>query len=315
MQMGTNVISIKKIKYRGFDLKESLAYRQKDTVSLLSIFNLRRFFLMKELQIFKNAEFGSIRTMTLNGEPYFVGRDVAEILGYANASKAVLAHVDEEDKTFLMLDIADSQNGNVPVGQSKTALINESGLYSLILGSKLPGAKKFKRWVTSEVLPAIRKHGLYAVDEVLANPDMLIQALMELKQERENNKALQQLVAVQNQQITEMKPKASYYDVVLNCKDLVAISVIAKDYGWTANHMNQYLHEKGVQFRQGKKIWLLYQKYAEMGYTSTKTHSYSGSDGTPHSRPHTYWTQKGRLFIYGLLKEDGILPNMEQEVE
>lgn len=311
MQMGTNVIFIKKIKYRGFDLKESLAYRQKDTVSLLSIFNLRRFFLMKELQIFKNAEFGSIRTMTLNGEPYFVGRDVAEILGYANASKAVLAHVDEEDKTFLMLDIADSQNGNVPVGQSKTALINESGLYSLILGSKLPGAKKFKRWVTSEVLPAIRKHGLYAVDEVLANPDMLIQALMELKQERENNKALQQLVAVQNQQITEMKPKASYYDVVLNCKDLVAISVIAKDYGWTANHMNQYLHEKGVQFRQGKKIWLLYQKYAEMGYTSTKTHSYSGSDGTPHSRPHTYWTQKGRLFIYGLLKEDGILPIME----
>ncbi len=261
---------------------------------------------MKELQIFKNAEFGSIRTMTLNGEPYFVGRDVAEILGYANASKAVLAHVDEEDKTFLMLDIADSKNGNVPVGQSKTALINESGLYSLILGSKLPGAKKFKRWVTSEVLPAIRKHGLYAVDEVLANPDMLIQALMELKQERENNKTLQQLVAVQNQQITEMKPKASYYDVVLNCKDLVAISVIAKDYGWTANHMNQYLHEKGVQFRQGKKIWLLYQKYAEMGYTSTKTHSYSGSDGTPHSRPHTYWTQKGRLFIYGLLKEDGI---------
>lgn len=270
---------------------------------------------MKELQIFKNAEFGSIRTMTLNGEPYFVGRDVAEILGYANASKAVLAHVDEEDKTFLMLDIADSKNGNVPVGQSKTALINESGLYSLILGSKLPGAKKFKRWVTSEVLPAIRKHGLYAVDEVLANPDMLIQALMELKQERENNKTLQQLVAVQNQQITEMKPKASYYDVVLNCKDLVAISVIAKDYGWTANHMNQYLHEKGVQFRQGKKIWLLYQKYAEMGYTSTKTHSYSGSDGTPHSRPHTYWTQKGRLFIYGLLKEDGIFPIMEQEVE
>jgi len=313
--MGTNVIFIKKNKYRGFDLKESLAYRQKDTVSLLSIFNLRRFFLMKELQIFKNAEFGSIRTMTLNGEPYFVGRDVAEILGYANASKAVLAHVDEEDKTFLMLDIADSQNGNLPVGQSKTALINESGLYSLILGSKLPGAKKFKRWVTSEVLPAIRKHGLYAVDEVLADPDMLIQALMELKQERENNRALQQLVAVQNQQITEMKPKASYYDVVLNCKDLVAISVIAKDYGWTANHMNQYLHEKGVQFRQGKKIWLLYQKYAEMGYMSTKTHSYSGSDGTPHSRPHTYWTQKGRLFIYGLLKEDGILPIMEQEVE
>lgn len=266
---------------------------------------------MKELQIFKNAEFGSIRTMTLNGEPYFVGKDVAEILGYSNTKDAIASHVDAEDRTLIQR----SEIATLEIPNRGLTVINESGLYSLILGSKLPGAKKFKRWVTSEVLPAIRKHGLYAVDEVLANPDMLIQALMELKQERENNKALQQLVAVQNQQITEMKPKASYYDVVLNCKDLVAISVIAKDYGWTANHMNQYLHEKGVQFRQGKKIWLLYQKYAEMGYTSTKTHSYSGSDGTPHSRPHTYWTQKGRLFIYGLLKEDGILPIMEQEVE
>lgn len=221
---------------------------------------------MNELQIFKNAEFGSIRTLTINGEPYFVGKDVAEILGYTNPSKALSDHVDEEDKL--------NNESLSSLGQRGGWLINESGLYSLILSSKLPTARKFKRWVTSEVLPTIRRHGVYAVDEVLANPDMLIEALLQLKAEREINQALKATVAVQNQQIVEMKPKASYYDVVLNCKDLVAISVIAKDYGWSANRMNQYLHEKGVQYKQGNKIWLLYQKYAEMGYTNTKTHSY-----------------------------------------
>lgn len=120
-------------------------------------------------------------------------------------------------------------------------------------------------------------------------------------------------VAIQNQQITEMKPKASYYDVVLNCKDLISTSAIAKDYGKSAIWMNRYLHEKGVQFKQGD-IWLLYQKYAEKGYTSTKTHSYPGTDGNVHTKVHTYWTQKGRLFIYGLMKADGMPPIIEQEV-
>lgn len=259
---------------------------------------------MSELQIFNNAEFGSIRTLMLNDEPYFVGKDVAEILGYTNPQKAIRDHIDEEDKTL---------NESFTVNGTKGILINESGLYSLILSSKMPNAKKFKRWVTSEVLPTIRKHGVYAVDELLNDPDMLIAALTKLKVEREKTNALMATVAVQNQQIVEMKPKASYYDVVLNCKDLVAISVIAKDYGWSANRMNQYLHDKGIQYKQGNKIWLLYQKYAEMGYTSTKTHSYPGSDGTMHTKVHTYWTQAGRLFIYGLLKADGILPTMEQE--
>lgn len=260
---------------------------------------------MSELQIFKNAEFGSIRTLQINGEPYFVGKDVAEILGYTNPSKALSDHVDEEDKL--------NNESLSSLGQRGGWLINESGLYSLILSSKLPTARRFKRWVTSEVLPTIRRHGVYAVDEVLANPDMLIEALLQLKAEREINQVLKETVAVQNQQIVEMKPKASYYDVVLNCKDLVAISVIAKDYGWSANRMNQYLHQKGVQYKQGNKIWLLYQKYAEMGYTNTKTHSYPGNDGTMHTAVHTYWTQQGRLFIYELLKSDGILPTMEQE--
>lgn len=258
-----------------------------------------------ELQVFNNAEFGSVRTTTVNGEVMFVGKDVADILGYTNTAKAIRDHVDDEDKLTERIVLS---------GQNREAIfINESGLYSLILSSKMPAAKRFKHWVTAEVLPAIRKHGMYAVDDLLNNPDIMIAALTELKAEREKTKALTQTVAVQSQQISEMKPKASYYDVVLNCKDLVAISVIAKDYGWTANRMNQFLHEKGIQFKQGGKIWLLYKEYAEMGLTSTKTHTYSGSDGSTHSRPHTYWTQKGRLFIYDLLKADGILPIMEQE--
>lgn len=261
---------------------------------------------MCELQIFKNAEFGSVRTVTVEGESYFVGKDVAEILGYSNTRKALADHVDEEDKGVTKCD--------TPGGVQDLTVINESGLYSLILSSKMPNAKKFKRWVTSEVLPTIRRHGLYAMDEVLANPDILINALLELKAERERNANLQAVMAVHNQQMIEMQPKVSYYDVVLNCKDLVAISVIAKDYGWSATKLNQYLQQKGIQYKQGGKIWLLYQKYAEKGYTSTKTHSYPGSDGSTHTKVHTYWTQRGRLFIYDLLKADGILPLVEQEV-
>ena len=125
-------------------------------------------------------------------------------------------------------------------------------------------------------------------------------------------KSLEVQVGIQQQQIAEMQPKASYYDIVLNCKDLVAISTIAKDYGWSARRMNSYLHEKGVQYRQGD-IWLLYQQYAEMGYTSTKTHVHPGNDGTMHTTVHTYWTQRGRLFLYDLFKTDGILPLIEQD--
>ena len=120
---------------------------------------------MNKLQVFSNQEFGKIRTLVKGDEPWFVGKDVAEALGYSNTSKAVINHVETEDKQFIMLDLADAQNGNVPKGQTKTAVINESGLYSLILSSKLPQAKKFKRWVTSEVLPTIRKTGQYQITE------------------------------------------------------------------------------------------------------------------------------------------------------
>lgn len=175
-----------------------------------------------ELQIYKNAELGSVRTAVIGGEPFFVGKDVAEILGYSNPQKALRDHVDEEDKTL---------NDSFTVNGTKGVLINESGLYSLVLRSQLPKAQKFKRWVTSEVLPSIRRHGMYATDELIANPDLAIAAFTALKEERERRIALEEVAAVQKQQIAEMQPKATYYDVVLRCKDAVNISVIAKDYG------------------------------------------------------------------------------------
>lgn len=259
---------------------------------------------MNELKIFSNEEFGAIRVTEQGGEPWFVGKDVAAVLGYAKPRNAIATHVDAEDKVAL-------KQGTLG-GEQEMTIINESGLYSLILSSKLPKAKQFKHWVTADVLPAVRKHGVYAIDDVLKNPDMLIAALTSLKEEREKSSALTQLVAVQNQQISELRPKASYYDIILQCKDVVSITVIAKDYGWSAKRMNRYLHDKGVQFKQGGKIWLLYQQYAERGYTHTKTSTHMGRDGEQRIDVHTYWTQAGRVFIYELLRQDGIVPVMER---
>lgn len=260
---------------------------------------------MGELQIFNNAEFGSVRSLMVNGEPYFVGRDVAKILGYANPNDALAKRVDEEDKGVAKCDTLG--------GSQELIIINESGLYSLILSSKLPSAKRFKRWVTSEVLPAIRKHGVFVMDDIVNNTDALIEALQAFKAERLQRVALEEENAVQKQQLSEMRPKASYYDVVLNSPDLVSVTEIAKDYGKSAQWLNEKLHDKGIQYKQGGRIWILYQKYAEKGYTSTKTHTYPDSNGEIHTKVHTYWTQKGRLFIYDLLKGDGILPTMEME--
>jgi len=258
-----------------------------------------------ELHIYKNAEFGSVRTTTIGGQPYFVGKDVTDILGYQNGSRDINRHVDEEDRQKAMFFDGTQDK--------ETIIINESGLYSLILSSKMPNAKRFKRWVTNDVLPAIRKHGIYATDDLIANPDLAIAAFTALKEERERNKTLTAAVAVQQQQIAEMKPKATYYDVVLKCKDAVNISVIAKDYGWSGIRMNEYLHDKGIQFKQSD-TWLLYQKHADKGYTRTNTHVYEDSNGFEHTKVHTKWTQKGRLFIYEQLKADGIYPQIELEV-
>ena len=261
---------------------------------------------MSKLEIFENSEFGEIRTVEINNEPWFVGKDVAEILGYSNPRKAIGDHVDDEDRGVTKCDTLG--------GSQDLTVINESGLYSLILSSKLPNAKAFKRWVTSEVLPAIRKHGLYAIDDILENPDIAIQALTKLKEERAARKALELDNQVKSQQIAELQPKATYYDLILQCKDLLSVTEIAKDYGMSAKGLNAMLHELGVQYNQSG-VWFLYAKYQHEGYTQTKTQNYNRPDGTQGSKVHTYWTQKGRLFIYNLLKSEDILPTIEIEVE
>jgi prophage antirepressor-like protein len=267
-----------------------------------------------------------VRTLTKNGEPWFAGKDVCAVFGDSNHNRS-LSRVLDEDKMPFAIDTAG--------GKQTITFVNETGLYDLLFSMqpqrahhegvrneypletqrRIEKLAAFRRWVTHEVLPSIRKSGMYAttdtIEKILADPDFLIETLTTLKNERVRNAVLSETVNVQNQQIAEMKPKASYYDVVLNCKDAVAITTIAKDYGKSGQWLNDYLHNLGVQFKQGN-IWLLYQKHAENGYTCTKTHSYPGSDGTIHSKVHTYWTQKGRLFIYDLLKSHGWLPLIEQ---
>lgn len=251
-----------------------------------------------------NFEFdgNDVRTMQINGEAWFVGKDVASVLGYQRTAKAIQDHVDDEDKD------------EVPVRDSigrmqKTPIINESGLYSLIISSKLPSAKRFKRWITSEVLPAIRKHGAYMTDqtieEILLNPDTIIKLATELKTEREGR-----LIA--EQRVNELTPKATYYDLVLKNKSLVTITQIAKDYGMSGQELNSKLHELKVQYKQGA-TWLLYSKYQRTGWTHSDTVMVKRKDGTQKAVMQTKWTQKGRLGLYDLLKNHDILPLIEQE--
>lgn len=254
---------------------------------------------MNELKIFKNSEFGEIRTVEIDGEPWFVGKDVAEILGYANPSKALSDHVDEEDKL--------NNESLSSLGQRGGWLINESGLYSLILSSKLSTAKKFKRWVTSEVLPSIRRTGAYGVQV----PRTLKEALQLALEQEEKLEALQLDNSIKTQQIAELQPKATYYDLILQCRDLLSMTEIAKDYGMSAKGLNKRLHELGVQYNQSG-VWFLYAKYQSEGYTQTKTQNYNKPDGSQGARTHMYWTQKGRLFLYDFLKSKGILPLIEK---
>lgn len=253
---------------------------------------------MNELKIFSNEQFGEIRTIVIRNTPYFVGKDVAKILGYERPVKAILDHVEIEDKDEVPIQDSIGRMQNTPV-------INESGLYSLILSSKLPKAKEFKRWVTSEVLPSIRKHGVYATEELLDNPDFLIKALQELKEERELNKKKDQIIG-------ELKPKADYTDTILKNKGLVTITQIAKDYGFSGKKMNAILHDLKVQYKQSGQ-WLLYSEHQAKGYTHSDTIDIERKDGTKDIKMNTKWTQKGRLFLYNLLRKNEIFPIIEKE--
>lgn len=243
----------------------------------------------------------NVRTLVIDGQPYFVGKDVAEILGYANTRDALSKHVDSEDKNTVAI------HDGIKRGNPNQTVINESGLYSLILGSKLPQAKEFKHWVTSEVLPTIRKHGAYMTDEkieeVLLNPDTIIKLATELKTERERR-------SIAEQRVNELTPKASYYDLVLSNESLVTITQITKDYGMSGQAMNHKLHDLGVIYKQGN-TWLLYSKYQRTGWTHSETIMVDKADGTQKAVMHTKWTQKGRLGLYELLKRHGILPLIE----
>lgn len=253
---------------------------------------------MNTPQIF-NFEQNEVRTILVNDEPYFVGKDVASVLGYSNTKDALSRHVDLEDKMGSRITTS---------GQSREmTIINESGLYSLILKSKLSNAKKFKRWVTSEVLPAIRKHGGYLspekVEEALLNPDTIIQLATKLKEERTGR-----LIA--EQKIAEYEPKISYLDSILSSTDSVTISQIAADYGMSPQQMNKLLHKLGIQKKVGNQ-WLLCKKHMRQGYTKSHTTEIPKSAGGTKVVMNTKWTQKGRLFIYESLKKEGYIPEID----
>jgi prophage antirepressor-like protein len=247
----------------------------------------------------------------VDGKPYAVGVDVARALDYAKPSQAVIDHC----KGIRKLGIPSAG------GLQETNVIPEGDIYRLIIKaadqSRNPDIKakaaRFESWVFDDVLPSIRQHGIYAtgqvIDQILSNPDYGIRLLTELKAEQEQRKRLEVENAQQKQIIGELQPKASYYDLILQSKSIVPITKIAKDYGMSGKAMNSLLHELGIQYRMGN-TWLLYQKYAEMGYTQSKTHAIDADK----SVLHTYWTQKGRLFLYDLLKNArGLLPLIEQQ--
>lgn len=234
-----------------------------------------------KIQVFSNDEFGKVRTLMVNNEPWFVGKDVAEILGYKEASKAVRQHVDEDDKGGSILD--------TPGGKQNITIINESGLYSLILSSKLPTAKKFKRWVTSEVLPSIRKTGGYTLPDFM-NP---IEAARAWADECE---AKQKALA----QVNEMKPKAEFYDDVTGSEDTIDIGEVAKvlHMGIGRNKLFQFLRDKKVLAPNNAP----YQRFIDAGYFRRVESSYEVY-GTTHVSVKTVVFQRGVDYIRKLLKE------------
>lgn len=259
-----------------------------------------------KIQIFTNEQFGKIRTIEEDGKVLFCGSDIARALGYARPADAISAHC----KGVCILPTPSAG------GVQNTKFITEGDVYRLITHSKLPSAEKFESWVFDEVLPSIRKTGSYSLQQ---KPDSYmiedpIERAERWIEEQKEKKQLALTVAVQNQQILELKPKATYYDIVLQCPDLLPTTEIAKDYGKSAKWLNEFLKEKKIQFKQNG-MWLLYQKYAENGYTMSKTYSYTDGDGVQHAKLHTYWTQKGRLFLYDTLKSAGVLPVIEQTEE
>ena len=250
---------------------------------------------MNELQTFTSAAFGSVRIIDKGGQPWFVGKDVADILGYSNSSKAIPQHVDEEDRQKQNLPTA--QNGKLVAA---SWLINESGLYSLILSSKMPKAKEFKRWVTSEVLPAIRKHGAYMNDDVLKqaiqSPDFLIKLATELKEEKE---ARRQAEA----NLQAAKPKVLFADAVSASDSTILIGDLAKILKQNGHPIGQkrlfcWMREQGYLIkRAGADYNSPTQRAMEMGLFKIKETAISHSDGHVSVSKTTKVTGKGQQYF------------------
>ena len=242
---------------------------------------------MNNIEIFKNAEFGEVRTLTIDGEPYFVGKDIATILGYADTDGAIRKHVDEDDRLPRQIDGG---------GQKRLAtVINESGLYSLILSSKLPTAKKFKHWITAEVIPSIRKHGAYmteqTIEQALTNPDFLIQLATQLKTEKEKNKSLEVKVSALTVDNQIMQPKAEYFDELVDRNLLTNIRDTAKELKVKQKDFVNFLIEKKYLYRDKSGKLLPYAKHTETGLFELKEFI---NDKTGFSSTQTLITPKGK---------------------
>lgn len=262
---------------------------------------------MNELQIFNHPDFGQVRTVTINDEPWFVGKDVSRVLGYADENKAIAMHVDDEDKL--------NDKTALSLGQRGGWFINESGLYSLVLSSKLPNAKKFKRWITTEVIPSIRKHGAYMTPDTMqrfiADPDFAIGLLTALKDEQAKSRALEAENEKQSQLLADYEPKVQYLETILQSEGTMTTAQIAADYDMSAIQLNQILRDAGIQ-RKVNGQWILYRKYMGKGYTKSETINITRSDGRPDTKMHTRWTQKGRLMIHEVLTARGIKARMDK---
>lgn len=216
---------------------------------------------MEELQIFKNQEFGTIRTTEINGEPYFVGKDIAEALGYAKPENALAAHVDDEDKTTTLIQGTGSNY------KTNATVINESGVYALVFSSKLPNAKQFKHWVTSEVLPTIRKHGAYmtpeTLEKALLNPDGMIKVLQALKEEQNKNKTLVKENSALSVQNETYRPKAEYFDQLVDRKLLTNFTDTAKELGVQRKKFLDFLFAHKYIYRNKHGVIKPYAQYAD----------------------------------------------------
>lgn len=249
---------------------------------------------MREITVFKHEMFGEVRTMVNeNGETFFVGKDVAKALGYTNPPKALRDHVDEEDKLGERIVLS---------GQYREAIfINESGLYSLVLSSKLPQAKEFKRWVTSEVLPQIRQTGGYIPTKDASGRQLSDMEIMALALQIQQN-----TIEAQHRQIEDMAPKAEYCDEVLESVSCFTTTQVAKELNMTVHELTHLLIERNVMYKQSGQ-YMLYKDYAHKGYAKNRTHSYYDGEGCMHTSVYLVWTEEGRKFIHRLLSDEEII--------